>query len=204
MARPLTERKNIDLEMPDRRRDPARLLQDQGKVQQILNNLLSNAIKFTPEGGRITVRAGAEGRRRSCSTVADTGVGIAEEDQRDDLREIPPGQGRPAGDDAMTREYSGTGLGLSIVKELCKLLGGEVTCESELGKGSTFTVRLPLQLPGDRRFVVDVADHPRPLQGPPRRGPRSLPHAAIGHTPRRPPLPTPPRRARRRRPGAGP
>ncbi len=64
----------------------------------------------------------------------------------DHLREVPPGPRRRAAGDAMTREYSGSGLGLSIVKELCKLLGGTVSVASELGKGSTFTVRLPWTL----------------------------------------------------------
>ncbi len=124
------------------------LFQDQGKVQQVLNNLLSNAIKFTPEGGRIVVKSAHLARRwadrdQLALAIADTGVGIAEEDQVAIFEKFRQGKTALAGGDAMTREYSGTGLGLSIVKELCKLLGGEVSLSSELGKGSTFTVRLP-------------------------------------------------------------
>lgn len=142
MAKPLTERKNIDLETEI---DPElpEMFQDQSKVQQILNNLLSNAIKFTPEGGRIVVSARAGSGPYLVMTVTDTGVGIAEEDQLAIFEKFRQGKSVLKGGDAMTREYSGTGLGLSIVKELCKLLGGEISLESELGKGSTFTVRLP-------------------------------------------------------------
>jgi two-component system sensor histidine kinase BarA len=145
MARPLTEKKNIDLEIEVEPRLPD-MHQDQGKVQQILNNLLSNAIKFTPEGGRIVVKAkrGPDGDLHL--SVADTGVGIAEEDQTAIFEKFRQGHTVLPGGDAMTREYSGTGLGLSIVKELCKLLGGEISLESELGKGSVFTVRLGFEL----------------------------------------------------------
>ena len=119
------------------------MFQDQAKVQQILNNLLSNAIKFTPEGGRIVVSAGRASGGELVLTVADTGVGIAEEDQIAIFEKFRQGKSVLSGGDAMTREYSGTGLGLSIVKELCKLLGGEISLQSELGKGSTFTVQMP-------------------------------------------------------------
>ena len=142
MARPLTEKKNIDLEAVTEPHLPE-MFQDQGKVQQILNNLLSNAIKFTPEGGRIVVRARQSPRGDLLMTVADTGVGIADEDQVAIFEKFRQGRSALSDGDAMTREHSGTGLGLSIVKELCKLLGGEITLHSELGKGSTFTVRLP-------------------------------------------------------------
>ncbi len=146
MARPLTEKKNIDVEARVQEGLPP-MHQDQARVQQILNNLLSNAIKFTPEGGRITVSASCNGDEDFVlMQVSDTGVGIAEDDQQVIFEKFRQGHTGLPGSDAMTREYSGTGLGLSIVKELCKLLGGEVSVQSELGQGSTFTVRLPQQL----------------------------------------------------------
>jgi len=145
MARPLTERRNIDLEAKIQPNLPA-MHQDQGRVHQILNNLLSNAIKFTPEGGRIQVTAAKSERGELVLKVIDTGVGIAEEDQQTIFEKFRQGGTAMPSGDAITREYSGTGLGLSIVKELCKLLGGEVSVESVLGTGSTFTVRLPWTL----------------------------------------------------------
>jgi two-component system sensor histidine kinase BarA len=138
MFRPLAERKNIDLREHIDSALP-RLRQDAGKIRQILSNLLSNAIKFTPEGGRVLLRAESAGSEVRL-VVSDTGVGIAPED-----REVIFDKFRQAAN-PMTREHEGTGLGLSIVRELAKLLGGDVSLESELGRGSTFTVHLPQQL----------------------------------------------------------
>jgi signal transduction histidine kinase len=138
MFRPLAEKKNIDLRSQV---DPkiALLQQDAGKLQQILSNLLSNAVKFTPEGGRVLLKAEGD-PAHVILTVADSGVGIAAEEQ-----ELVFEKFRQSGN-PLIREHAGTGLGLSIVRELTTLLGGEVTLESELGRGSTFTVRLPLRL----------------------------------------------------------
>jgi signal transduction histidine kinase len=149
MFRPLAEKKNIDLKgayAPDM----PRLRQDMVKLQQILNNLLSNAIKFTPEGGRVVLKADVEGPHLVL-TVQDTGVGIAPEEQELVFEKFRQGGA------LMTREHGGTGLGLSIVRELSKLLGGEVTLQSELGRGSTFTVRLPSQLSEEPRLEFDLA-----------------------------------------------
>jgi signal transduction histidine kinase len=141
LVRSLAEQKHIDVRMEIEEALPP-LFQDQSKVQQIVTNLLSNAIKFTPEGGRITVGAQGDGRGNIAIFVADTGVGIAEQDREIIFEKFRQGAITSGGDN-FTREYSGTGLGLSIVKELCRLLGGEITVESELGKGSTFRVTLP-------------------------------------------------------------
>jgi signal transduction histidine kinase len=73
-------------------------------------------------------------------------VGIAEDEQQAIFEKFRQGRVFQTGDDAMTREFSGTGLGLSIVRELCRLLGGDVSVESQLGRGSRFTVRLPARI----------------------------------------------------------
>lgn len=137
----LAEEKNIDLHT-EVEGDLPLLYQDQAKVQQILTNLLSNAIKFTPEGGRIVVGARETTPGQIEFWVADTGVGIPETEKEIIFEKFRQGHA-VLGRDNLTREYSGTGLGLSIVKELSKLLGGEITVESELGKGSTFRVVIP-------------------------------------------------------------
>jgi signal transduction histidine kinase len=149
MFRPLAEKKNIELRSQLEQGIPV-LRQDVVKLQQILSNLLSNAIKFTPEGGRVLLRAEAD-PLYIILTVTDTGVGIAPEEQ-----ELVFQKFRQSGN-PMTREHAGTGLGLSIVRELSKLLGGEVALQSELGRGSTFTIRLPLQLSEEPRLEFDLA-----------------------------------------------
>ena len=149
MVRPLAEKKRIELAF-DIGPGLEQVVQDQPKVQQILANLLSNALKFTPEGGRIDIRATLAGETdppQIVIEVVDTGVGIADEEQQTIFEKFRQGRTFQAGEDAMTREYSGTGLGLSIVRELCRLLGGEIDLESQLGRGSTFTVTLPLRHP---------------------------------------------------------
>jgi len=168
LVRSLSEEKNIDLTAKIEPDLPP-LYQDQGKIQQILINLLSNAIKFTPEGGRITVTAIRDPMRHLVLTVEDTGVGIAEEERRVIFEKFRQGT-RTVGTDHLTREFSGSGLGLSIVKELSKLLGGEVSFESELGKGSKFNIRVPWTLADQPKADssiqqrLDEMTKPRPLE----------------------------------------
>src|SRR5205085_7059465 len=112
MFRQLAEKKNIDLRSQIDSGVPV-LRQDVTKLQQILQNLLSNAIKFTPEGGRVLLKAEAETKYVTIS-VMDTGVGVAREEQDLVFQKFRQ-SGNP-----LTREHAGTGLGLSIVLELCK------------------------------------------------------------------------------------
>jgi two-component system sensor histidine kinase BarA len=116
------------------------LTTDAGKVQQVLYNFLSNAVKFTPLRGRIDICASLLDEKMVRIAVTDTGCGIAEAD-----REIIFDKFRQA-DGSLTRESAGSGLGLSICKELAAMLAGAIGLESEVGKGSTFWLDIPVQL----------------------------------------------------------
>jgi signal transduction histidine kinase len=110
---------------------------DERKVKQVLVNLLSNAVKFTPEGGKIQVRAGLDDGSLKIS-VSDTGVGIAPEDHEAIFEEF-----RQVGSNyAQKRE--GTGLGLSLTRKFVEMHGGTIWVENEVGKGSTFSFTLPI------------------------------------------------------------
>ena len=114
---------------------------DPDKLLRIVTNLLSNAIKFTPDGGNIYLRLEERTMNGSpvfCLQVQDSGVGIPEND-------LPHIFGRfYQVDDSSTRKGEGTGIGLALTHELVKLLGGNISAKSIVGKGTTFTVELPI------------------------------------------------------------
>ncbi len=122
---------------------------DQDKIRQIVLNLLSNAAKFT-HAGKITLAAKQDGENLRIS-VSDTGIGISTEALPRIFKEFQQA------DNTTTRQYGGTGLGLSISRNLARLLGGDITVESELGKGSTFTLVIPIQY--GHRPVAPQIDH---------------------------------------------
>jgi cell cycle sensor histidine kinase DivJ len=126
---------------------------DKRACRQILLNLMSNALKFTPAGGRVVVGARRDPRGLALY-VSDTGVGISKEDL--------PRLGEPffQAKSAYDRPFEGTGLGLSVVKGLAKLHGGRMDVESAEGRGTTFTVWLPLDCESEtcRRALIESAN----------------------------------------------
>lgn len=112
---------------------------DEDLLSQVWTNLLYNAVKFTPEGGRIDVSLTVSGGDTAAVTVADTGIGIAPDDQIHIFERFYKV------DKARDRSLGGNGLGLSLVKRIVELHGGRVSVESEAGKGSAFQVFLPLE-----------------------------------------------------------
>jgi signal transduction histidine kinase len=112
---------------------------DERKVKQVLLNLLSNAIKFTPEGGRVEVRATIEADVAEISVI-DTGIGIAPEDQEAVFEEF-----RQVG--ASAKKIEGTGLGLALSRKFVELHGGRISVTSRVGEGSTFTFTIPCRMP---------------------------------------------------------
>jgi len=111
---------------------------DGDKVTQVLTNLVSNAIKYTPEGGWVKVSLDRMGESSLVTTVADSGIGISQDDQKKLFQKFF------RADNTSTREVGGTGLGLAISKTLIELLGGAIWVESEPGSGTSFHFTLPV------------------------------------------------------------
>ena len=147
MFRPIADSESVDLvfEQPE---DIPSLYTDHKKLSQILRNFVSNALKFTPKGS-VRVGAAREGADHVTFSVTDTGIGIAPEHVAtlfNDFVQIAS---------PLQRKLRGTGLGLSLSRKLARLLGGEVRVESEVGVGSTFSVTVPVRLPGYEQEAQD-------------------------------------------------
>ena len=125
---------------------------DQMRLRQALLNLMSNANKFT-ERGTITVDASRQGQEngRDYATiaVADTGIGMTPEQMSKLFQEFSQASSGTAA------KYGGTGLGLAISRRFCQMMGGDITVQSEPGRGSTFTIRLPGTIPDPSPAVLN-------------------------------------------------
>ena len=148
--KPLADDKGLDLITNISKDLPETIKTDQQRLDQIIRNLMSNAVKFT-EKGKMTVdfhkpvsganlsRSGLDPDKSVALSVTDTGIGIPKDKQLEIFEAFQQANG------STSRIYGGTGLGLSISRELARLLGGEIQLSSEKGKGSTFTLYLPIE-----------------------------------------------------------
>ena len=139
-VQPLMEQKNLQFEvrLPEKMQD---LVLDKEKMIAVLVNLLGNAAKYTPESGHVAMKVRLEEDLEIA--VEDTGVGISEEEITRVFDKFFRSE------DSRVQDESGTGLGLSLAREVVRMHGGEITVESTLNKGSTFTVSIPLEQTAD-------------------------------------------------------
>jgi signal transduction histidine kinase/DNA-binding response OmpR family regulator len=142
---PIAVEKNVDLALFVHPRVPARIWADATRLRQVIFNLVGNAIKFSAGGpeqrGRVSVRVDAdEGGQGLVLRIADNGIGMTEETLNGLFTSFAQAEA------STTRRFGGTGLGLAICKRLLTLMKGDIVAQSELGKGSTFIVTLPVQV----------------------------------------------------------
>jgi PAS domain S-box-containing protein len=145
---PLVEKKGLKVEFHRDEKLPT-IYADKIRFKQILFNLASNAIKFTPEGGKIIISSKLEGEMAQF-TVEDTGIGISEEGKKKLFNPFTQL------DSASNRMYEGTGLGLSLVKKFVELHKGNILCESEVGKGTTFFFEIPLRISSNKEDAQEL------------------------------------------------
>jgi signal transduction histidine kinase/CheY-like chemotaxis protein/HAMP domain-containing protein len=146
--KPVAESRGLDVKLNVV--DNPTMYSDKDRVQQVLFNLLSNAVKFTEKGEiELTVTSAAG---QVFFAVRDTGIGIRSEDLPYIFTEFSQVVG------SASRQYEGTGLGLAISQKSAGLLGGEIIVESEPGKGSIFTLVLPLRCPSGSQVIDDTSD----------------------------------------------
>jgi signal transduction histidine kinase/DNA-binding response OmpR family regulator len=153
LFRPQTDEKKLDLKFDVSSTAPESIITDRQRLEQVLRNLLSNAIKFTPKG---SVTLSIKEKDGSIDfTVTDTGIGISPDEQEVIFEAFRQADG------TTNRKFGGTGLGLSISRQLAEKLGGSIHLESEKGKGSSFTLRLPLEYAGARAPQVSLPPEPK-------------------------------------------
>ncbi len=148
---------------------------DLTRVRQMLFNLLSNAAKFT-QGGEITLtvsRAHEDGREWMEFEVHDSGIGMTPE-QVGKLF-----QAFQQADASTTRKYGGTGLGLAITRKLCRMMGGDIEVESQVGQGTTFTVRLPASIENEMESPPLTLSRPRSAPAPTKVTPEDVTNAVL-------------------------
>jgi signal transduction histidine kinase len=135
-VRPQMEEKRLTFEVgfPEKMPEPEL---DKDKIAAVLVNLLGNAVKYTPANGRVVFRVNTTDKQIEIS-IEDTGVGIAPDELPKVFEKFFRSQ------DPRVQEQTGTGLGLALAHEVVRLHGGKIEIESEINKGSTFTVLLPL------------------------------------------------------------
>ncbi|WP_338502572.1 response regulator [Sphingomonas kaistensis] len=135
---PIARERGLSFELAIDEDAPASIVSDRQRLEQILKNLLANAFKFT-EAGSVTLAIARVGSDRLALSVTDTGIGIAPEQQQAIFDAFQQADG------SISRKFGGTGLGLSISRELARLLGGTISLKSEPGRGSSFTVDIPVE-----------------------------------------------------------
>ncbi|GHV31999.1 hybrid sensor histidine kinase/response regulator [Bacteroidia bacterium] len=135
--RPLAQKKNLTFKLNSTIREEKKYTGDPYRIKQILNNLISNAIKFTPENGKITLRASIEKGNLFRISVKDSGPGISGEDKKRIFEEFTRL-------DKTRQTVEGTGLGLTISKKLSSLMNGNIEIKSENGRGADFILTIPL------------------------------------------------------------